>query len=125
MAKIVVVEDDPDIIVIIQHTLRMAGHTVILALGGEDGIRKVKAHRPDLVITDLRMPGVNGVEVISAVRDDPDTSNTPIIAVTAHVWDRMAQTAGAWGCDGFISKPFERKKLLAEVEKQLRPLPKP
>ncbi len=121
MAKIVVVEDDRDIIVIIQHTLRMAGHTAILALGGEDGIRKVKLYKPDLVITDLRMPGVNGVQLISAVRDDPETSNTPIIAVTAHVWDPMGQTASAWGCDGFICKPFDRQKLLSEVQKHLAP----
>ena len=120
-AKILVVEDEPDIMRIITHALTAAGYKVIPAYGGEDAIRKVKAQRPDLVLTDLAMPKVSGVEVIQALKKDPETQHIPILAVTAHVWDGIAQSAGQVGVDGFISKPFNMKQLLAEVQKHLPP----
>lgn len=120
-AKILVVEDEPDIMRIITHTLQSAGHQVIPAYGGEDALRKVKSHKPDLILTDLAMPKVSGVEVIEAIKGDPETSAIPIIAVTAHVWDGIAQSAGQAGCDGYISKPFNMKQLLQEVAKHLPP----
>ena len=104
--KILVVEDEPDIMRIITHALTAAGYQVIPAYGGEDAIRKVKTHMPDLVLTDLSMPKVSGVEVIQAVKDDPETRHIPVVAVTAHVWGGLAQSAGQVGCDGYISKPF-------------------
>jgi CheY-like chemotaxis protein len=119
--KILVVEDDPDIMRILTHALTAAGYQVIPAYGGEDALRKVKAHMPGLVLTDLAMPKVSGVEVIHEIKKDPQTSGIPVIAVTAHVWDGIAQSAGQVGCDGFISKPFNTKKLLQEVEKYLKP----
>jgi len=119
--KILVVEDEPDIMRIITHALTAAGYKVIPAYGGEDAIRKVKAQRPDLVLTDLAMPKVSGVEVIQALKKDPETQHIPILAVTAHVWDGIAQSAGQVGVDGFISKPFNMKQLLAEVQKHLPP----
>jgi len=119
--KIVVVEDDPDIMRILTHALTAAGYKVIPAYGGEDALRKVKLHMPGLVLTDLAMPKISGVEVIHQMKKDPQTSAIPVIAVTAHVWDGIAQSAGQVGCDGFISKPFNTKKLLQEVEKYLKP----
>ena len=118
-AKILVVEDEPDIMRIISHTLTAAGYRVLPAYGGEDAIRKVKQHLPDLVLTDLAMPKVSGVEVIQAIKKDPETQHIPVLAVTAHVWDGIAQSAGQVGCDGYISKPFNMKQLLQEVQKHL------
>lgn len=118
-AKILVVEDEPDIMRIITHALTVAGYQVIPAYGGEDAIRKAKAQRPDLVLTDLAMPKVSGVEVIQAVKGDPETQHIPILAVTAHVWDGIAQSAGQVGVNGFISKPFSMRQLLIEVQKHL------
>jgi CheY-like chemotaxis protein len=118
-AKILVVEDEPDIMRIISHALTAAGYRVVHAYGGEDAIRKVKVQRPDLVLTDLAMPKVSGVEVIQAIKKDPETQHIPILAVTAHVWDGIAQSAGQVGVDGFISKPFNMKQLLQEVQKFL------
>jgi len=118
-AKILVVEDEPDIMRIITHALTAAGYQVVLAYGGEDAIKKVKAQRPDLVLTDLAMPKVSGVEVIAAIKKDPETQHIPILAVTAHVWDGIAQSAGQVGVNGFISKPFNMKQLIAEVQKHL------
>jgi len=118
-ARILVVEDDPDIMRIIGHALQSAGYEVVPAYGGEDAIRKVKAQKPDLVLTDLAMPGVSGVDVIAAIKSDPQTSAIPVIAVTAHVWNGIAQAAGKAGCDGYISKPFNAKQLLQQVGKHL------
>lgn len=120
-AKILVVEDEPDIMRIITHALTTAGYVVVPAYGGEDAIRKVKAQRPDLVLTDLAMPKVSGVEVIQAIKSDPETQHIPILAVTAHVWDGIAQSAGQVGVNGFISKPFNMKQLVLEVQKHLPP----
>ncbi len=115
--RILVVEDEPDIMRIITHTLESAGYQVIPAYGGEDAIRKAKTQKPDLVLTDLAMPKVSGVQVVEAIKEDPDTKQIPVIAVTAHVWDTIAQAAGKAGCDGYIGKPFNMKKLLQEVGK--------
>jgi two-component system, cell cycle response regulator DivK len=120
-AKILVVEDDPDIMRIILHTLKGAGHQVIPAYGGEDAVRKLQGQRFDLVLTDLAMPKVSGVQVIDAVKGDPETRHIPVIAVTAFVWEALAQSAGQAGCDGYISKPFTPKQLLQEIEKYLPP----
>lgn len=120
-AKILVVEDDQDIMRILTHALTAAGYHVVPAYGGEDAIRKVKLHKPDLVLTDLSMPGVSGVEVIEAIKTDPVTQHIPVIAVTAHVWDGIAQSAGQVGCDGYISKPFTSRQIIQEVHRHLKP----
>jgi CheY-like chemotaxis protein len=121
-AKIMVVEDDPDLMRLITHTLKTAGFDVVQAYGGEDALRKVKMHRPDLILTDLAMPKMSGVEVIHQVKNDPETREIPCVAVTAFMWDHIAQSASQVGCDGFVSKPFNSVRLLQEVAKYV-PLP--
>lgn len=120
-ARILVVEDDPDIMRIVMHALTAAGYEVIPAYGGEDAMRKVKLQQFDLVLTDLAMPEVSGVSVIHAIKQDPITRHIPVLAVTAHVWDGIAQSAGQVGCDGYVSKPFSTQQLVQEVQKHLRP----
>lgn len=119
--KILIVEDDPDIMRILSQTLSSAGFHVVPAYGGQDAINKVRAQMPDLVLTDLAMPKVSGVEVIEKIKQDPETRQIPVVAVTAYVWDGLAQAAGQKGCNGYISKPFTAKQLLQEVYKFLRP----
>jgi CheY-like chemotaxis protein len=116
-ARIVVIEDDPDLMRLITHTLASAGFHVIQAYGGKDGLRKVRLHRPDLILTDLAMPQMSGVEVIHRVKSDPDTAHVPCVAVTAFMWDHIAQCAGQAGCDSYLPKPFNAVRLLQEVAK--------
>jgi CheY-like chemotaxis protein len=116
-ARIMVIEDDPDLMRLLSHTLKSAGFNVIQAYGGEDALRKVKAQKPDLVLTDLAMPKMSGVEVIHQIKSDPETAGIPCVAVTAHMWDHIAQSAGQVGCDSFIAKPFNSVRLLQEVTK--------
>ena len=118
-----VIEDDPDLMRLITHILKSAGFQVVQAYGGEDALRKVKHHKPDLILTDLAMPKMSGVEVIEKVKRDPETRLIPCVAVTAFMWDHIAQSAGQAGCDSFIAKPFNSVRLLREVAKYV-PVPK-
>lgn len=117
-----VIEDDPDLMRLLSHTLKAAGFNVIQAYGGEDALRKVKSHRPDLILTDLAMPKMSGVELIHHVKSDAQTKHIPCVAVTAFTWDHIAQSASQVGCDSFVPKPFNAVRLLQEVAKYV-PLP--
>jgi len=117
--KILVAEDNMDVLVIIQTALREAGYEVITAVGGEEALEKAKENEFDLILTDLAMPKVSGVDVISALKNAPGTWRIPIVAVTAHWTDQISVSASAAGCDGFIAKPFSKEELLYEVEKHL------
>jgi len=121
-AKLLVVEDEPDLLRLMVHILGAAGFTVIQAYGGEDALRKVKVHHPDLIVTDLAMPRMSGVEIIEKVKRDPETQAIPCIAVTAYMWDQIASAASEAGCDGFVPKPFNGPRLLQEVTRFV-PLP--
>ncbi|MFN8644936.1 MAG: response regulator [Candidatus Binatia bacterium] len=121
-AKIMVVEDEPDLLRLVVQILTNAGFVVIQAYGGEDALRKVKLHRPDLIITDLAMPLMSGVEIIGRVKRDPQTQAIPCIAVTAYTWDQIASAASDAGCDVIVPKPFTAPRLLQEIAKFV-PLP--
>jgi CheY-like chemotaxis protein len=121
-ARILVVEDAHDLMRLMVRILDSAGFTVIQAYGGEDALRKVRTQHPDLVLTDLAMPVMSGVEVIERIKRDPESASIPCIAVTAYMWDQIATAAGRAGCDGFVGKPFNSAKLLAEIAKHV-PLP--
>lgn len=118
-ARILVIEDDIDQMRVLVRTLQGAGFQVVQAYGGPDALRKIRAQRPDLILTDLSMPQMSGAEVIRAVKGDPKTRDIPCVAVTAHMWDYLAEHAGQAGCDGWISKPFKASRLLEEIGRQL------
>jgi CheY-like chemotaxis protein len=121
-ARILIIEDEPDLMRLLAHMLKTAGFDVVQGYGGEDALRKIKAHPPDLILTDLAMPKMSGVEIIEKVKSNPETKHIPVLAVTAYMWDAIAQSAGSVGVDGFISKPFTSVRLLQEVAKYV-PLP--
>lgn len=118
--KILVVDDEPDALYILRHVLTRAGYDVVPAYGGADALRKVQKQSFDLIVTDLAMPNVSGIEVIDRVRSDPDKRLIPILAVTAYLWDNMSQCASQSGCDAFVNKPVNARDLVREVERQLR-----
>jgi len=116
---ILIVEDNPDQLTILAEILRSEGYHVATSRGAEPGFRRAKTLKPALILTDLAMPHVSGVQLIDQLRTDPETKGIPIIAVTAFVWDSIAQAAGTAGADGFIGKPYTRARLLEEVRKYL------
>ena len=117
--KILVVEDDPDALRLLTYVLKEAGFQAVPAHGGADALRKVDQQDFDLILTDLAMPEVSGVEVIERVRRNPQKQHIPILAVTAFTWDSIAHSAGEVGCDGYISKPVRPKELVRRVEECL------
>ena len=109
MARILVVEDSPDIRVLVRMLLEARGHQVLAAADGREGIETARRERPDLILMDLSLPVVSGWEAARAIKADPGTRAIPVIAVTAHAMQGDRERALAAGCDGFIAKPIDEE----------------
>ncbi|MDQ5856760.1 MAG: response regulator [Acidobacteriota bacterium] len=120
MARILVVEDSPDIRVLIRMLLEAAGHEVSTASDGRAGVEAVRAERPDLVLMDLSLPVLSGWEAAKEIKEDPDISSIPIVAVTAHAMHGDRERALAAGCDGFIPKPIDEETFESLVRSYVR-----
>ena len=115
MANVLVVEDDRDIADLIVHYLAAAGHQPRRLADGSEVIRYLRTHGIELVILDLMLPGLNGMEVCKAMRADPVTSQIPVIMLTARA-DEADRLAGfEHGADDYVTKPFSPKELVARV----------
>jgi two-component system cell cycle response regulator DivK len=116
---ILIVEDNPMNLKLARDVLEARGYRVFAAENGEDGVAMAGAERPDLVLMDIQLPGIDGVEALRRLRDDPATVGIPIVAFTASVMagDRSRVTAA--GFDAFLSKPIELKPFLATIAKIL------
>jgi two-component system chemotaxis response regulator CheY len=120
MATVLTVDDSPSIRQMIKVTLEPAGHSVIEAGDGAQGLAKAQSGRPDLVITDLNMPTMNGLELIRALRKLPALTGLPIVFLTTESNDAVKQEAKSAGATGWITKPFKPEQLLAVVAKLVR-----
>jgi two-component system, chemotaxis family, chemotaxis protein CheY len=120
MANILAVDDSPGIRQMIKILLAPGGHNVIEAGDGAQGLEKAKAIRPDLVITDLNMPVMNGLELIRALRIMPSCVDLPIVCVTSESSDAAKLEAKQAGATGWITKPFRQKQLLDVVSELVR-----
>jgi CheY-like chemotaxis protein len=120
MARVLVIDDDEEIRVLVKHMLVGAGHAVDEALDGVEGLRLFGLNPPDLVLTDINMPGLDGHAVIEAIRVlHPEV---PIIAVSggsAVAKDELLLEASALGADEVITKPFEFSQLVGAVDRAL------
>jgi CheY-like chemotaxis protein len=108
LSVILVVDDEPDLRFVLRRVLEMAGHHVVEAGNGADALASVRRAPPDLVVTDVMMPVMNGVELIRELRDDPATKDIPIVAVSGHGY--LAAAA-----DAVVPKPFKPNTVLAAV----------
>lgn len=120
MASVLTVDDSPSIRQMIKLVLSGAGHQVAEAGDGADGLAKAKTQRFDLVITDLNMPVMNGLEMIRGMRALPSFAGVPIVFLTTESDDAVKQQAKAAGATGWITKPFKPEQLLAVVAKLVR-----
>lgn len=111
MARILVVDDDPDILMLVRIKLESCGHEVLTAPDGEAGLAAARAHQPDVVLADWTMPRLTGIEMLHAMRADPATAPLPFVLLTAR-----AQVVDEAGIDGFIAKPFALADLVAGVD---------
>jgi DNA-binding response OmpR family regulator len=125
VARIVVVEDNPDIAELITHYLQRAGHvTDHLASGGEV-LRHARASAPDLIVLDVMLPGMDGLEVCQGLRSDPATAAIPIIMLTARGEEPDRVRGLELGADDYVTKPFSPKELVARVKALLRRVERP
>src|SRR6188474_3788759 len=112
MAKILHIEDDPANRLLVRKLLSPAGLEVVDAADGLEGIRKALTERPDLVLVDIAIPGLDGYEVTLRLRAEPALRGTPIVAITAE-GDRDASLAV--GCDGYLQKPIDARSFAETV----------
>ena len=120
MAHILTVDDSPSVRQMIKLVPGPAGHQVAEAADGAEGLNKAKGQRFDLVITDLNMPVMNGLDMIRGMRALPSFTGVPIVFLTTESDDAMKQQAKASGATGWITKPFKPEQLLAVVAKLVR-----
>lgn len=117
--KILVADDDPAIQELIRLNLEVQGYEVIVASDGVETVRKVLSERPDLMILDILMPEIDGYEVMRLLKNSEETSNIPIIVLTAYASDAGALISWVEGAEGYLAKPFNPDELLMLVEKVL------
>jgi len=118
--KILVVDDEPDAVELIEFNLRSAGYDVITAADGEEALRKARASIPDLILLDLMLPEVDGLEVCKILRRDPATSALPIVMLTAKAAEVDRILGLELGADDYVTKPFSPRELLLRVKNLLR-----
>jgi len=117
--RILVVDDEPHIRRVLEAMLGKEGFDVHSASDGEEGLQALAAGGVDLVILDLLMPDIHGLEVLAKIRSDPDRSATPVIILTAKGQDTDREAALTGGADDFMTKPFSPKKLVARIREIL------
>lgn len=117
---IAVIEDEPDIQEIIAYNLRREGFDVICALDGKEGLKLILDKKPDLVLLDLMLPSMDGLEICRRVREESSCGHMPIIMVSAKGEESDIVLGLGLGADDYVSKPFKPKELIARVKAMLR-----
>lgn len=117
--KILVVEDNPDHRDLIVMMLNMEGYTTFTAKDGSEGLEHVKADSPDLIICDVMMPRLDGIQMVKTLRKVPECSTTPVLMITAH-GDARGDAINA-GADRTMGKPFDFDELIKVVREMLTP----
>jgi DNA-binding response OmpR family regulator len=118
--KIVIIEDEPDILEVLSYNLKREGFDVFSATNGPLGLSLVEKESPDLLLLDLMLPGLDGIEICSAIKNNPASQNTLIIMVTAKGEESDIVLGLGVGADDYITKPFSPKELVARVKAVLR-----
>jgi len=119
MATILIVEDNPTNMTLAVYVLESAGHVVLTATDAEAGLTLARSALPDLILMDIQLPGMDGLEATAHLKDDDATRAIPVIALTALAMKGDEERIRAAGCDGYIAKPMNYKDFLATVSLQL------
>jgi two-component system cell cycle response regulator DivK len=119
MATILVVEDNPANMKLALFLLESAGHTVLCATNAEAGLTLAREARPNLILMDIQLPGIDGLEAIVLLKQDEATRAIPVIALTALAMKGDEERIRAAGCDGYIAKPMRYQDFLSTISTQL------
>ncbi|MBV9413134.1 MAG: response regulator [Acidimicrobiia bacterium] len=117
--SVLVVDDDPVILRLLQVNFELEGIGVVTAPDGEEGLKLAQSDPPDLVISDIMMPKVNGLELLAALRSSPDTAALPVILLSAKAQVADVQRGLELGADDYVTKPFDPLELIDRVYKVL------
>jgi len=115
MSVILIVEDNEKNMKLVRDVLQVKGYQTLEAATAEDGIALAQAHSPDLVLMDIQLPGMNGIEALGVLRENPATAHIPVIAVTASVMQQDRKLITEAGFDAYIGKPINLKEFLQAV----------
>ena len=121
--KILVVDDEPPIVRLMEFILARQGHEMLIAVNGQEALDKVRAHQPDLVLLDIMLPRIDGYEVARTLRADPATATLPIIMLSAKAQEEDIQKGIDVGVDEYITKPFSPEQLVGVVGDYLSRVP--
>jgi two-component system cell cycle response regulator DivK len=119
-AKVLYIEDNPDNMTLVRRVLEIEGYEVIAAENGKEGLSKAFNNSPDIIITDINLPDIDGYEITDTLKKDKKTAHIPIIAMTANVMKKDRESIFQAGCDGFISKPIDIDELPGQIENFLK-----
>ncbi len=118
-ARILMIEDQEDNRRILRDLLTSAGYEMIEAVTGEEGVAAAETHRPDLILMDIQLPGLDGYEAARRIKANSALRHIPIIAVTSYALSGDDVKALEAGCDGYVTKPFSPRALLAKIREYL------
>ena len=119
MAKVLVVEDNPANMSLALFLLESAGHTVLSATDAEAGLTLARDEQPELILMDIQLPGMDGLEATTMLKHDEATRNIPVVALTALAMKGDEERIRAAGCDGYIAKPMGYQEFLATIRAHL------
>ncbi|HDY86599.1 MAG TPA: response regulator [bacterium] len=118
-AKVLIVDDEPDIVNIIKCHLECCKCEVVTAANGKEGLEKAAKEKPDLILLDVNMPTMNGLQMLERLREDPNLKDIPVIMVTVVCEPQNIAVASSYSVADYISKPFELNELAEKVAKAL------
>ena len=117
MSIVLIVEDNEKNMKLARDVLQAKGYKTLEAVSGEDGVKLAKQHVPDLVLMDIQLPGINGIEAFKQIRADTKTARIPVVALTASVTPTDRSAINAAGFDAFVSKPINLKEFIDTVKR--------
>jgi len=121
--KILIIDDEPDMLEILRFRLEKNGYKIVTASSGEEGLVKAEKIKPDLILLDILLPGISGLEVVKKLKANKLTKKIPVIMVTALISQDAMAKGLEHGAQYFISKPFDPADLLGEIKNAIKDSP--
>ena len=118
---VLIVEDQIEMRAINAMYLHHHGFRVLATDNGVEGLEAAREAHPDVIVMDISIPGMDGIRATEALKRDPETEDIPVLIVTAHAYGSMGKRATDAGCDGYLTKPCDPRRILQEVRALLRP----
>ena len=116
---ILLVDDEPDVVDLIKNRLEANQYTVMTAQDGHEALEKIYAHKPDLIVLDIMMPGISGYDVCERIKHDPDVCHIPVFILTAKIRYKDKKEGEHCGADAYITKPYSSDLLLDQIRRTI------